>query len=372
MTKLADALRERFDDPKKVLALLGLDEALLSDTKRTEKTSMPNPTRFANLCLQLTSAAVKPALAADAKINLLPIFAGLTRQNFKAKAVKLALDEALKGKLAKDAEPQMGHVAQILDYLEEGAGATADESVSQKQHDAMGAAAGGNSNLDIPQETGKEFMRADKGKGFDAEPFKAFLREKGMSEDDVKTACDMMMPHNALDAESDKDEKAAEKMGEKDAKELASKTAKDEEAEMELEKRAEKKAEDAKQAHDAAMKNMVTKQAMDAAIAQAVKDTVEVQRAISKAKEEVQPYVGQLASSLALDTAEDVYCAALKMRGVEVKEKSPLSTLQTLVSMLPKAGAKEVERSDPKLGMDAAAVDRINKRYPDLSRIGTA
>lgn len=43
-----------------------------------------------------------------------------------------------------------------------------DPSVSAAQHRAMGAAAGGHSNLGIPKKVGKEFMKADKGKGFDA------------------------------------------------------------------------------------------------------------------------------------------------------------------------------------------------------------
>jgi hypothetical protein len=42
--------------------------------------------------------------------------------------------------------------------------ASDDESATSAQHRAMGAAAGGNSNLGIPKSVGKEFMRADKGK----------------------------------------------------------------------------------------------------------------------------------------------------------------------------------------------------------------
>lgn len=39
-------------------------------------------------------------------------------------------------------------------------------SVSQKQHNAMEAAAHGHSNLGIPQSVGKEFENADTGKTF--------------------------------------------------------------------------------------------------------------------------------------------------------------------------------------------------------------
>lgn len=44
-------------------------------------------------------------------------------------------------------------------------------SVSQKQHNAMEAAAHGHSDLGIPKGVGEEFENADKGKSFkDAEP----------------------------------------------------------------------------------------------------------------------------------------------------------------------------------------------------------
>jgi hypothetical protein len=41
-------------------------------------------------------------------------------------------------------------------------------SVSQKQHNAMEAAAHGKSTLGIPKSVGKEFSSADKGKKFGA------------------------------------------------------------------------------------------------------------------------------------------------------------------------------------------------------------
>lgn len=44
--------------------------------------------------------------------------------------------------------------------------AAKDVSVSEAQHKAMGAAAGGKSKLGIPKAVGEEFSRADKGKGF--------------------------------------------------------------------------------------------------------------------------------------------------------------------------------------------------------------
>lgn len=45
-----------------------------------------------------------------------------------------------------------------------GKGKGKDVSVSEAQHRAMGAAAGGHSNLGIPRKVGEEFSKADKGK----------------------------------------------------------------------------------------------------------------------------------------------------------------------------------------------------------------
>jgi hypothetical protein len=44
------------------------------------------------------------------------------------------------------------------------AGVAVDVSVSEAQHKAMGAAAGGKSKLGIPKSVGEEFSKADKGK----------------------------------------------------------------------------------------------------------------------------------------------------------------------------------------------------------------
>ncbi|MGO9304218.1 MAG: hypothetical protein ACLP3R_11140 [Candidatus Korobacteraceae bacterium] len=366
-TKLGEILREKFKDPREVLRALGLDEDILD--KGTSMTA--KPTKFANLALQLTAAYVKPLLAKDAKIDLMPVFAGVTRKNFKTAEVKIALDAALKGKLAKDAEPGMGHVAQILDHIESMAGPQADESVSKEQHNAMEAAAHGHSNLGIPKSVGEEFEHADKGKTFDnIENLKGFLKEKGMGEDDIMKACDMAMPKNALDdsegLEAEKAMRKEEKIGEK----LEGKDA-ELETEEEKKKAEDKKAED-KKAHDA---EMVTKPAMDAAIDAAVKATekrvMATQRAISKAKEDVYPYVGQLAGSMAFDSSDDVYKAALEIKGVDVKGIHP-SAYPKILSYQPKAGAKEPERDAVKLGMDSDAVKKINEKFPGIAAIGTA
>jgi len=388
MTRLGDALREKYRDPRDVIRTLGLDAALLDQKGK----NMPKPTKFANTALQLTAAAIKPLLAKDAKINLMPVFKDVTAKNFKAQKIKIALDAALKGKLAKDADPHMGHVVKLLDAIEGTSSNVADESVSESQHNAMEAAAHGESNLGIPEKVGKDFEKADKGKTFDAEPFKAFLKEKGMSEDDIMKACDMM-PKPAMDDEEvdeDEKEKDASFEGVKDPandasfeKDKEEDSAKEGEAKDKAAKDAEIKAAKDKAAKDEAekkakdsMKDMVSKGAMDAAIKAAtdatVKRVTETARQIRIALDEVRPWVGEIPATMAFDSAEQVRRHALKMMGVDGAEEIHESALSKIISLHPKPGARPAERggdSGEQLGMDEAAKDRLSKRYPGIDRI---
>jgi hypothetical protein len=362
-TKLQEALRERFKDPREVLRALGLDEDILD--KGTSMTA--KPTKFANLALQLTAAYVKPLLAKDAKIDLMPVFAGVTRKNFKPAEIKIALDAALKGKLAKDAEPGMGHVAQMLDHIEHMTSPQADESVSQEQHNAMEAAAHGESNLGIPKKVGEEFEKADRGKTFDAEPFKAFLKEKGVSDADINTACDMVFKKTGMDAEGDL--KAAEAEGKRDEAELATKEAKD----AEMKAAEEKKAAEDKAARDAEMKNMVTKDEMTKAVKAAVETERANGRAVAEAREFVRPYVGELAAGLALDSAEGVLRHTAKMLKISNAEKINVDGLRAIIELQPKIGARPPVRDGGAdgdgLAMDAATAKRLSEKFPGIEHI---
>ena len=344
MSKFREALRERFKDPRDVLRVLGFDEDILDEHKGT---SMSKPTRLANLALQLTASAIRPVLAKDAKIDLMPIFKDVTTKNFEAKKITLALDAALKGKLAKDAN--MEHVTEMLDHLEHAAKpATADESVSEEQHKAMAAAAGGNSTLGIPKDVGEEFMRADKGKSFDAgmENLKGFLKEKGMGEDDINAACDMMKPHG-MDAETDEEKKKKEE---------------------EAKKAEEKKAEDAKRAKDEEMKDMVSKPAMDEAIKVAVESARKTERGIRQALDKVRPWVGELSSTLAMDSGDDVYRHAAKALGIAGAETIHASALPTLIEMQPKPGARKTQQGNG-LAMDESSKSEAMKIAPGIANI---
>jgi len=51
-------------------------------------------------------------------------------------------------------------------------------STSQKQHNAMEAAAHGNSTLGIPKKVGQDFAAADKGKKFNTKTLATAVRKK--------------------------------------------------------------------------------------------------------------------------------------------------------------------------------------------------
>ena len=366
-SKLAAALRERFPSPRDAIKQLGIDENLL-----TMETAMAGKsTQFAHAALMMTAPFIKPLLAKDAKIDLMPIFATLTPKTFKAASVKLALDSALKGKLAQDAEANIGHVAQILDHIEHMADPeVADESVSEEQHKAMAAAAGGNSNLGIPKKVGEEFMRADTKKGRDALP--AFLKDKGLSEDDINEAMGMAGPAGEDEGESEEDKKKREAEAAEDAAMTAEerKAAADKRAHDEAEEKAkkEKEAED-RRARDA---KMVTKDEMNTAIKAAVQLERANARAVAEAIEFVQPYVGKM--EIAFDSEEGVLRQAATMLKVENADKINTEGLRTIIGMQPKAGARPPvihggNGNGPALGLDAASVDSFAKMFPGADRI---
>jgi hypothetical protein len=366
------ALRKKFRTPREALQALGLDESLLDVPPRLafDGANPMNPTRLEYLAVTRAARALNPLLAFDAKVEYGPIFKGLTTANFKARkpAIITGLKAALKGKtLAGDAEINMGHIAKMLDHMENAAGGdmkkSLDESVSKPQHNAMEAAAHGSSNLDIPKEVGKEFAEADRGKSFDAEPMKGFLREKGMSEDDIEHIMDMMPgeedpPENALD---ESEEEKAER--EKKEKEAADKKAADEAAAAEK----DKDAKDMK-AMDERLKGMVTQDAMKEAIKSAVAAERTNTQAAHEAREFVRPYVGEL--PLALDSAEKVLRNAATALGIKNAEKINIEGLRTIIELQPRAGAREP-------AFDAMAQDEADsgasdftKRFPDAGRIG--
>lgn len=300
---------------------------------------MTKPTRLAVLTALLTAQTIAPLLAMDQKLELPnTLFSGITSKNFVDKRVELlaSVSKGLTGKLRKGLalDTSMAEVGKVMDAVSGlfGEKEGADAEATAEQTAAMPTAAA--SSTPAP-----EFAK-------DAEPLKAFLKEKGMGDADIMKACDLM-PKALAGVDEDPDEKK-----------------KREEAD------AAKKAED-----EAKMKDMVTKPAMDAAITAAVqtatKTARETERGIRAAIAEVRPFVGELAATLALDSADDVYRTAAKMLNIEGADTIHASALPTIIKMSRPAGAHPVQTNQT-LAMDAATVKSFGDRFPDAARISKA
>ena len=88
-------------------------------------------------------------------------------------------------------------------------------------------------------------------------------------------------------------------------------------------------------------------------------DTVARLRGVQAAEEEVKPYVGKLA--VALDSADEVYKAALSVLGIETKGIHP-SAYHHILAAQPKAGSKQP------IAQDSAPVG-ISEMFPNLYRL---
>lgn len=178
-----------------------------------------------------------------------------------------------------------------------------------------------------------------KDKAKDEEPdqkekLREFLKGK-LSEDDMK-ACDELL------YEEDDDEQEAMDETEEERKEREAKEgAKDEEDEPK-----------------------VTKKAMDAAIASAVKTAQEnaarTQREIREAEEVVRPYVGKLA--MAHDSASGVYRTALGALGVKGVDKLHPDALKPILLAQPLPGSAPKQE---RITMDAAGVNSFHELFPE-------
>lgn len=357
MTKLGDALRKKYKTPHDALKALGLDESLIKDSTENLMNTEALARKISAIATRTATIGalgsyLKPRLALDAKIDMSKVFSGVTGKNFTQKkpAIAAQIRSQAKGKLAKDAD--LDQVEQVLDMLEkhEIDSPAAEELLTDPENKAIDASA--ISNLDLPEKKDEEAT--------DAEPFKAFLKEKGVSDEDIVKAMDMF-PKHALDADESEEEKAA-----REAKEKA---ATDEKTDGLV-----KKAEDALKAKDAEMKDMVKKPAMDAAIKLAVdaaeKRVRDTERGIRAAAQEVIPYVGELSADLVFDSADQVRGKALEILGIDTKGVPP-AAFQAMLKLAPKSGAKPVER-EAHMGMDAAQIDKFAKKYPGAERIQAA
>ena len=196
----------------------------------------------------------------------------------------------------------------------------------------------------------------DDDKAKDADP-REFLKSK-LSEDDMKSYDAMCEAgKSALDAEEDDDDKKKAKDAKEDddeEKQGAASTIKD---------KAKDRAKD---------EPPVTKAAMDAALIVATdanaKRVREAERGIRVALGDVEPWVGRLAPSLAMDSAADVYRHAAVALGVRDAKKLHADALFPIIQAQPKPGERAAPRSEA-FAMDSSSYDAAAKHAPGLARI---
>lgn len=255
-------------------------------------------------------ASIGPKLAQDAKIDLTPVFAGITAKNFKAKSADIlaGIKGATKGKLAQDASIEdVVALLATIDAIDVPEGADIDA----------------NTGLPVPA-----LKPDDLSKDSGMEAIKAFLAGK-LSDEDIAKVCAMIEEPATVDPD------------------------------------------DVDAANDEDIKDMVTKPAMDAAISAAVKAATDkaakTQAAIRDAERAVRPYVGDLV--IAHDSAEAVYATALTTLGVKV-DGVHASALPAILAAQPMPGAKTVVVN--RVAMDSAATKSFHERFPGTAAIGRA
>jgi hypothetical protein len=411
MSKLVEALRAKYGTPQAAIRAWGLDAALLSGASRGDR-QMTKPSKFAATALQLIAPMVQPLLAKDARVNLVPIFKGVTASNFNKRKIAMALDSALKGKIAEDAEgPQMKHVAQMLDHIEHMTDPeVGDEAVDPEEEKDMKEAAAGKNTLMPEKKTGEDrrntFEGWDEEEDPDAEKkekFREMLASKGMSDEDIDEAHDMMFhkdvskpagqDEDEVGEEDDEDEGEDEDVGlsGKEDTEHEDPAGEEDDEEGEDDEYQEKGMEKEEsmvnrmkggpgtyfggagdrrrgRAHDS---RPITRHAMDEAMQTVARQVRRQELGIRRAIEMVRPYVGELSPTIAFDSAADVYRHAAVMMDVPNAKTIHPSALPTLIKLMPKAGAHPVEGrlSNGGMGMDEEVMDDFNKMYPDAARI---
>jgi len=274
------------------------------------------------------AAFLAPKLAADAKIPLTSILGDINAANFKEKlpSVLKKIDEAIKGKLAKD-EKSDG-LAQLLDALSSSPVVDDGDPMDDANFNSDDLDAGVNPLLehkDNPE---------PKAKDGPMDAIKQFLAGKLSPEDMAQLeklcsggATDSPPPFGGMPKPGGGGEQPPAKDKDMVSKEDADKMVKG--------------------AEDAAVKRI---------------------NAIHEAKELVRPYIGAITG--AFDSATDVLKKALIAMDVKGCESiNDENALKVILAQQKKPGEK-VPLAKPNIAKDAASRDSFAKRYPNAARIG--
>ncbi len=324
MSKLTEALRHKFGDPRKVLLALGLDENLIKKEIEMAKTVVKvAPLTRTGLRLQTALYThLLPKLAQDAKLDLMPALKGVDAKNYKEKLpsiVKMAKDAAdplmtPEAKAAGGAGPD-DVIIKLLDMVGGQAAAPEAEAV---ELDAAPTAA-------VEGAAAPAAAAAAPGASDPNAALMGFLKDCGLDEAAMAKVAELLGSGGAL-APKEKTP-GAEDDDEDDVK--------------------------------------VTPQAMDAAIKKAQEDAKTSQRATFEAHEFVRPWVGNLSFG-AFDSAEGVHRHALKMLGVKVDDSTPAAALTHIIQAQAKPG-RPAQQGAP--AMDSAQAGDFAERFPAIANI---
>lgn len=311
-------------------------DVLVMDAKPKEFQAMIKTTKLPSRKAMLVQGAVAgvliPKLAQDAKVDLGPVFKGVTAKNYgKQRATILkGIETATKGKLAQDMD--LEDVMPLLDAMcEVGAPGDPDDFDNEFEEDKVTVDAdlvpGAGDNPD-PQDTNKGAEDGD-----DDESKKERLKAAGFDDEAIGKIMAAISAPAAPEA-TDEDPPFIKKDKEED--------------------------------DDKPM----TKGAMDAAIAAATKRATELtmarMRAVSEARDAVKPHVGEVVISM--DSAEAIYRMALDAADIDYPKDLNLPALKAMVAMLPKPDAARVAQP---YAMDSKAQTDLTKRFPGADRIRT-
>jgi uncharacterized protein len=393
--------------------VVGDSNAAIKERQEAIRMANPKLSKQAAIAIGVLSSAIRPKLAADAKLNLRPIFAGVTAKNFgeRKPAILAGLTKSLKGKLAQDAT--IGEVAELLDMIEaHGAneGMDTDKEVGPMAGKSMEAAAepvgepvkpqnqvatpmegeGGGEEDELQDEEHEENEMADP-----AGKVEALLKGK-VDDATLAQVCELMRGAPAGATDADGGEEKLKELGAADALEedpnkgkgtgtgegSPGGSGKNGGASDEMEDvrndqtKADRMAKDDPPPFKGMPKvggKMVTQDAMNAAIKAATaantKNILQTQREVREAEKFIRPWVGDIA--IACDSANDVFKAALTALNVEGVDKIHPSAYRTILELHPKPGERRASESQSShVAMDSATVDDYDTMFPDASRIG--
>lgn len=304
------------------------DDVVVGDSKGNLKMATKKIvlSRMASVAQGALMVALKPKLAMDAKLDLTPFLKGVTKKNFKSKqpALLAALTKATEPLLAQDASIEdLGALLDTLSNVD-----VADDADPAAIVEAPPAAAATVEETAVDADPMAKMMEFLKGK---------------LSPEDM-TALEAMCGEGGVIAGDEEDDEA------KKAAELAAKKKKDE-----------------PMAKD---KDVITKPAMDAALAANTKKVKDEMRAegvaLATALKAVKPYVGEIA--IALDSADAVYEHTLKALKFDIEGVHP-SAFPAILRAIPVPGADKGRRPNAKIAMDAKGAADFATRFPETANI---